>query len=311
MTQVRVGVTLSRRGSPWIRRTLIALSLGYLAIIVLVPVGALAYQTVVAAWPAERPLFDPPLSASVSAAAAPEHAPGLGERLARIAAGLTGPDAVTAFGLTLALAALSVFVNVVFGTATAWILVRQRFRLRGLVNGLIDLPFAVSPVVAGYMLLLLYGRNGWLGGASEATGVPVAFAFPGALLATIFVSLPFVVRELVPVLEEIGIEQEQAAATLGASPWQTFRLVTLPALKWGLLYGATLTAARALGEYGAVAVVGGAVAGKTETATLFIDRMLLERREPTAYAASLGLVVLSLAFLVVLELLKRRRSETA
>jgi sulfate transport system permease protein len=124
----------------------------------------------------------------------------------------------------------------------------------------------------------------------------------------VFVSLPFVVRELIPVMEELGVEQEQAAATLGAGAWQTFLLVTLPGIKWGLLYGATLTAARALGEYGAVAVVGGAITGKTETATLLVDRMLLERRQPTAYAASLGLVVLSLVFLVVLELLKRRRT---
>lgn len=311
MTEPRTTVSLSARGSPAVRRLLIGLTVAYPALVVLAPVGALVWQTFAAAQPADRPLFDPPLLADgveTGVHTAPTPDAGLIGRIGHIAAALTTREALTAFGLTLTLAAAATVINVVFGTVIAWILVRQRFRLRGLVNGLIDLPFAVSPVVAGYMLLLLYGRGGWFGGLTQAVGTPVAFAFPGALLATVFVSLPFVVREVIPVLEEIGFEQDQAAATLGAGPWQTFRLVTLPGLKWALLYGAVLTAARALGEYGAVAVVGGAVAGKTETATLFVDRMLLERREPTAYAASLGLVLLSLAFLVILELLKRRRT---
>jgi sulfate transport system permease protein len=277
---------------PWARRLLIGLAAGYFAVIVVLPVAALIHGAVFSTPPADRPLFDPPL-VERPAPAAP------GSRL-------WSSEAATAFGLTLLAAAAAIVVNTVFGTILAWVLVRKRFPGRAMLNGLIDLPFAVSPVVAGYMLLLLYGRGGWLAGLTDALGVPVAFALPGVLLATGFVGLPFVVRELVPVLEELGEEEEQAAATLGAGPLTAFFRVTLPGLKWGLLYGAVLTGARALGEYGAVAVVGGAVTGRTETATLFIDRMLLERDQPTAYAASLLLVGISVVFLAGLEFLKRR-----
>jgi sulfate transport system permease protein len=182
-----------------------------------------------------------------------------------------------------------VVVHGVGGTMVAWVMVRQQFRGKAIINGLIDMPFAVSPVVVGYMLLLLFGRNGLLGPVLNTWNVRVVFAVPGMILATLFVTLPFMIRELIPVLEAFGIQQEQAAATLGASGWQTFRRVTLPALRWGMIYGLTLTLARALGEFGAVLVVGGGVKGRTETATLYIYRALDERQYVGAYSVALVL----------------------
>src|SRR5690349_22713280 len=164
------------------------------------------------------------------------------------------------------LTAIAVPANTIVGIILALMLVRTRFRGRGLLNAVVDLPLALSPVVVGLALYLLYGRGGWLGGLAER-GVHVLFAFPGMLLATMFVSLPFVVREVVPVLREIGTEQEQAAATLGAGAWQTFWRVTWPAIRWATAYGVVLTTARALGEFGAVSVVSGRLAGQTESLT--------------------------------------------
>jgi sulfate transport system permease protein len=168
-----------------------------------------------------------------------------------------------AFGLTLEIAAIVVVVHSIFGTLVAWVLARHNFWGRGLVNGLIDLPFAVSAVVVGYMLLLVFGRTGLFGPLLGRLGIKIAFALPGMVLATLFVSLPFMVRELLPVLKAFGVEQEHAAATLGASGWQTFWWVTFPALRWGFLYGIVLTIARALSEFGAVLVNGGAIQGLT------------------------------------------------
>jgi len=172
------------------------------------------------------------------------------------------------------------------------------------LNGLIDLPFAVSPVVAGYMLILLFGRRGALAPLVSALGIPVAFALPGMILATLFVTLPFMVRELMPVLAAFGTEQEQAAATIGASGWQTFWHVTFPALRWGFIYGITLTFARALGEFGAVLVIGGGVQGRTETATLYIFRALDDRQYIGAYSAALLLGAISLALVLGSDLLR-------
>ncbi len=229
--------------------------------------------------------------------------------LAPVVAALTAPDVVRAFGLTLRIALICVVVHGLFGTAVAWVLVRggQRLPLRWLLNGLIDLPFAVSAVVVGYMLLLLFGRNGWLYPLLEPLGLRVAFAIPGMVLATLFVTLPFMVRELMPVLEAFGVDQEQAAATLGASGWQTFWLVTFPALRWGFLYGLTLTFARALGEFGAVLVIGGGVQGSTETATLFIYRSLDERDYIGAYSVAVALGALSLLLVSGLDLIRGKR----
>jgi sulfate transport system permease protein len=217
------------------------------------------------------------------------------------------PEVFASFRLTILISLLAVVIHSVGGTAVAWLMVRDvRFPGRQLINGLIDMPFAVSPVVAGYMLLLLFGRNGLLYPLLEAWGIKVAFALPGIVLATLFVSLPFMIRELIPVLQAFGIKQEQAAHTLGASGWQTFWLVTFPALRWGFIYGMTLTFARALGEFGAVLVIGGGVQGRTQTATLFIFHALEERQYIGAYSAALVLGLFSLALVLATELLRRR-----
>jgi sulfate transport system permease protein len=204
---------------------------------------------------------------------------------------------------------ISLFVMVfhaVFGTIVAWVYVRQRFIGRSLVNGLMDMPFAVSPVVVGYMLLLLFGRNGLLAPVLNIFQVKVAFALPGMILATLFVTLPFMVRELVPVLEAFGVQQELAAATMGANGWQTFWRVTFPALRWGFWYGLALTFARALGEFGAVLVIGGGIQGRTETATLLIYRMLDERQYVGAYSAALMLGLFSLLLVIGIDQFRRR-----
>jgi sulfate transport system permease protein len=223
-----------------------------------------------------------------------------------IARELTSESALGALWLTLVLSVTATVVNTVFGTAVAWVMVRHEFRGKRLLNGLIDLPFAVSPVIGGFMLILLFGRNGWLAPVTDALGVKVVFAVPGMLLATIFVSLPFVIREVMPVLAQIGTEQESAAYTLGAGPWQTFRRVTLPSIRWGMLYGVSLTFARALGEFGAVLVVGGGVARLTETSTLFIFRSLDDRNEAGAYSMALLLGIISFTVLMGMEFFKKR-----
>lgn len=210
------------------------------------------------------------------------------------------------FWNTLWISLIVVMIHSVFGTVVAWVLVRHRFPGRALINGLIDMPFAVSPVVAGYMLLLLFGRNGLLAPLVDATGIRVAFAFPGMVLATLFVTLPFMIRELVPVLEAFDIRQEKAAATLGASGWQTFWRVTFPALRWGMIYGVTLTFARALGEFGAVLVIGGAAQGKMMTTTLFIYHALEERQYIGAYSAALALGLFSLILVLGSDWLRRK-----
>lgn len=224
-----------------------------------------------------------------------------------VIAALRHPDVMSAFGRTLLIGLLVVIIHAVFGTTVAWMLVRHQFPGKRLLDGFIDLPFAVSPVVVGYMLLLLFGRRGLLAPVLEALDIRVAFALPGIVLATLFVSLPFMIRELVPVLEAFGVKQEQAAATLGASGWQTFWFVTLPALRWGFIYGLTLTFARALGEFGAVLVIGGGIqGGRTETATLYIFRALDGRQYIGAYSAALLLGFVSLALMLGVDLLRRR-----
>ncbi|HKY60363.1 MAG TPA: sulfate ABC transporter permease subunit [Gemmatimonadota bacterium] len=219
---------------------------------------------------------------------------------------VTSPDALHALQLTVGLAMAATIVNTVFGTAIAWVLVRHDFPGRTLANGLVDLPFAVSPVIAGFMIILLFGRDGWLEPVARALGVTVVFALPGMWLATTFVALPFVIREVMPVLAQLGTEQENAAYTMGAGPWQTFRRVTLPGIRWGLLYGISLTLARALGEFGAVLVVSGSVTGLTETATLFIFRSLDDRNAVGAYAVSTMLALISFTILIGMELLRKR-----
>jgi sulfate transport system permease protein len=227
--------------------------------------------------------------------------------LAAIFQSFDDPFILTSFWNTLWISLVVVIIQAIFGTIVAWVLVRHRFPGRGFINGLIDMPFAVSPVVAGYMLLLLFGRNGLFAPFVEATGIRVAFAFPGMVLATLFVTLPFMIRELVPVLEAFDIRQEKAAATLGANSWQTFWRVTFPALRWGLIYGITLTFARALGEFGAVLVIGGAAQGSLMTTTLFIYHALEERQYIAAYSAALALGLFSLFLVLGSDWLRSRK----
>src|ERR687897_1834191 len=212
-----------------------------------------------------------------------------------------------AFYLTMVMVAVAVPLNTIFGVLCALAVVRQRFRGRALFNALVDLPFAVSPVVVGLALLLVYGRrDGWVGQWFADQGVQIIFSTPGMILATMFVSLPFVVRETIPVLREIGTEQEQAAATLGAGPFQTFFRVTLPAIRWGVAYGVVLTTARALGEFGAVSVVSGKLSGRTATMTLHVENRFEAFDLTGAYAASLTLAVLALLVLLAMTRLQRK-----
>ena len=242
--------------------------LGYLAAILLLPVGMVFYRAF-------------------------EH--GLGPAWDS----LQTPAARHALLLTLEITAIAVPLNTVFGITCAIAIVRHRFRGAGLVNALVDLPLALSPVVVGLSLLLLYGREGWL-----HLPFQVVFALPGMVLATIFVSLPFVVREVVPVLREIGDEQEQAAATLGSPGWQTFRRVTFPAIRWAVAYGVVLTTARCLGEFGAVSVVSGRVVGHTETLTIHVEQSFQDFDTTGAYAASVVLALVAVSTLVLMSLFK-------
>jgi sulfate/thiosulfate transport system permease protein len=267
------------RRTVWVRRLLIGLVWLYVGILILAPLVRLVFGA-------------------------------FAEGLGSIVSALLQPEVAYAFGLTLLISLLAVLVHAIFGTMTAWVMVRQRFPGQKLLNGLLDMPFAVSPVVVGYMLLLIFGRNGLLGPWLSALNIKVAFALPGMILATLFVTLPFMVRELIPVLRAFGVQQEQAAATLGASGWQTFRFVTFPAIRWGFLYGLTLTFARALGEFGAVLVIGGGIQGRTETATLFIFRALDERQYIGAYSAALVLGLFSLILVMGTDFWRRRHQES-
>jgi sulfate/thiosulfate transport system permease protein len=217
---------------------------------------------------------------------------------------ITTPEALNAFYLTGLAAVVAVVANTVFGIVAAIMLVRHRFPGKQLLSALIDLPLAVSPVVVGLALILVYGTFGWFGGWLAERGILIIFSFPGIILATGFVSLPFVVREVVPVLREVGTEQEQASSTLGASSWQTFWRVTLPSIRPGVTYGVVLTTARALGEFGAVSVVSGRIIGRTETLTLHVEDRFQAFDLAGAYAASVVLALLALGTLFAMNLLK-------
>jgi sulfate transport system permease protein len=259
------------------RIALRTVALGYLAAILLVPVGYVFFKTF-------------------------QHG------VAPVWESVTTPAARHAFWLTCLMVAVAVPLNTLFGVLCAHVLVRQRFRGRALLNAAIDLPFAVSPVVIGLALILVYGQDGWLGGWLADNGIRVIFSPLGMILATIFVSLPFVVREVAPVLREIGTDQEEAAATLGASPLQTFFRVTLPAIRWGVAYGVVLTMARALGEFGAVSVVSGKLAGRTETLTLHVEERFHAFDLAGAYAASMVLALLALVTLLAMNLAGRKEA---
>jgi sulfate/thiosulfate transport system permease protein len=246
-----------------------SLAFGYLGLLLLAPVGMIFYKTF-------EHGIGPPIEA------------------------MTSPDALHAIYLTLLMVAIAVPLNTVFGIGCALLLVRHKWKGNAIVDGIINLPFAVSPVVIGLSLFLLYGTDGWFGPTLSEWGIQVLFSTPGMVLASIFVSLPFVVREVVPVLQEIGTEQEQAASTLGANGWQTFWRVTLPAIRWGVAYGVVLTTARVLGEFGAVSIVSGKISGETETLPLFVAGEFEQFNEEAAYAGAIVLALLALTTLLLM-----------
>jgi sulfate/thiosulfate transport system permease protein len=254
------------------------IALGYIAALLVLPVGLVFYRT-----------FEHGLAPAWDA--------------------VTTPEAQHAFWLTLVMVAIAVPANTIFGVGMALVIARGRVRGKSLLSALIDLPFAVSPVVIGLALILVYGRDGWFGGWLTEHGIRVIFSTPGMVMATIFVSLPFVVREVVPVLREIGTQQEEASRTLGASNWQTFWRITLPAIRWGVAYGVILTTARALGEFGAVSVVSGKLAGQTQTATLLVEDRFQAFDLTGAYAASVVLALLAVAVILSMTLLDRRKRD--
>jgi sulfate transport system permease protein len=219
---------------------------------------------------------------------------------------LSDPGTIHAFEVTLIATGIAVPLNTVFGILCALAIVRRRFPGKGLLNAFIDLPLAVSPVVIGLCLYLLYGRTGWFGGWLLGHGIQVLFALPAIVLATVFVSVPFVAREVIPTLRELGTDQEQAAATLGATRWQRFWRITLPSIRWAVVYGVVLTTARCLGEYGAVAVVSGRIVGKTETATTLVEDLTLNFDTAGAYAVSLVLATIAVLVLVAMTVIRPR-----
>jgi sulfate transport system permease protein len=251
------------------------LALGYLALLLLAPVAMIFYRTF-------------------------EHG------LAPVWDAITAPNAVHAFWLSIEIVAIVVPLNTVFGIGMALQLERGRFKGAALLGLLLDLPFAISPVVVGLALVLAYGTTGWLGDWLVAHGIQVIFSVPGMVIATAIVSLPFVARETMPVLRELGSESEEAAATLGASSWQTFWRVTLPAIRWGVVYGVVLTTARALGEFGAVSVVSGRILGQTQTLPLYVQSSFENFDSTGAYTAAVVLALLSFATLLAMSRLARR-----
>ena len=216
------------------------------------------------------------------------------------------PDFQSAIQLTLGLAVIALPLNTIFGLSAAWAIARNKFPGKALLLSIIDLPFSISPVVAGLMIVLLYGRLGWFGSYLEANDIKIIFAFPGMLLATIFVSMPFIAREVIPILDEMGTDQEEAARTLGASDWQIFWKVVVPNIRWGLLYGLVLTNARAMGEFGAVSVVSGNIASKTQSLPLFVEQSYKQYETEVAYSAAVLLALLAVVTLVLKEILERK-----
>jgi len=251
------------------------LALGYLAMLLLLPVGMIFYRTF-------------------------EHG------LAPVWDAITAPNAVHAFWLSIEIVAIVVPLNTVFGIGMALQLERRKFKGGGLLGILLDLPFAISPVVVGLALVLAYGTTGWFGNWLVAHGIQVIFSVPGMVIATAIVALPFVARETMPVLRELGVESEEAAATLGASSWQTFWRVTLPAIRWGVVYGVVLTTARALGEFGAVSVVSGRILGQTQTLPLYVQSSFENFDTTGAYAAAVVLALLAFVTLLAMTRLARR-----
>ncbi|HLT98610.1 MAG TPA: sulfate ABC transporter permease subunit CysW [Burkholderiaceae bacterium] len=222
------------------------------------------------------------------------------------AAAITDPDALSAIRLTLLVAAVSLPLNLLFGVAAAWSITRFQFRGKQLLLTLIDLPFSVSPIVAGLVFVLLFGSQGWLGEFLQAHDLKIVYAVPGILLATLFVTFPFIARELIPLMQAQGSEEEQAALTLGASGWNIFRRITLPNIRWALVYGAILANARAMGEFGAVSVVSGHIRGLTNTMTLHVEILYNEYQFAASFAVASLLALLAILTLIVKHLVERK-----
>jgi sulfate transport system permease protein len=229
--------------------------------------------------------------------------------ISQIITSLNTPETWHAFLLTFWITCAAVLINTIAGIILALVLVKQNFRGKLLIEGLLDLPFAISPVVAGFMFIILFGPNGWIGSWFESQGIKIIYALPGMVIVTLFVTLPFVAREVIPVLREVGIEQEEAAYVLGASRWQTFWKVTIPSVKWGLIYGITLTVARSIGEFGAVIVVSGNIINRTQTATLHIHQQFTDFEYCGAYSAALLLALISFFLLISMQLIYKRNDE--
>ena len=259
----------------WVRALLLALALGFMTLFLFVPLVTVFYEALKKGW-------DVYLAA------------------------ITEPDARSAILLTLTAAAISVPLNLVFGVSAAWAIAKFDFRGKNVLLTLIDLPFSVSPVIAGLIYVLVFGLQGWFGAWLQANDLKVIFAVPGIVLATVFVTFPFVARELIPLMQAQGIEQEEAARVLGASGWQIFRRVTLPNVKWALLYGVILCNARAMGEFGAVSVVSGHIRGQTNTMPLHVEILYNEYQFAAAFAVASLLALLALVTLVLKYLVERR-----
>ncbi|HYR07718.1 MAG TPA: ABC transporter permease subunit [Longimicrobium sp.] len=272
----RTAARRPRRAVPWGRAAVMAAVLAYLAIVLVLPLGALVLRA-------------------------------LAEGPAALAAAMTSPGALAGLWHSAVAVALALAINGTLGVAGAIVLVRHRFWGRRVLDLLVDLPLAVSPVMVGLAFLLVFGRGGWLRPLTDALGMQVAFAFTGVVLVTLFVTLPYTVREVGYVLAELGTAEEEVAATLGATPWQTFRRVTLPNVRNALGAGLTLTAARALGEFGAAVVVGGAISGRTQTATTYIYGEMEARNTAGAYGMALLLAIASTALLLVLRRAEKKR----
>jgi sulfate transport system permease protein len=263
--------------SPWLRRVVRYVALAYVLILVIVPVGLILWRT---------------------------FQPGIGPFITQI----TTPAAISALQLSLLIVAIVVPLNVIFGVPTALVLARNKFRGKSILQAVIDLPFAVSPVVVGVALILLWGSAGLFGFVENDLGFKIIFGFPGILLASIFVTVPFVIREVEPLLHELGTDQEEAASTLGAQWWQTFWRITLPSIRWGLTYGIVLTVARTLGEYGAVLMVSSNLPGRSQTLTLLVSDRYSRGAEYGAYAVSTLLMAIAVIVLVVQVILDARRA---
>jgi sulfate/thiosulfate transport system permease protein len=264
--------------APWVRWVLTAVALAFLLLFLVLPLAAVFTEAL---------------------------RKGLGAYLE----GLREPDAWAAIQLTLLTAAIAVPLNLVFGVAAAWAIAKYEFRGKAVLTTLVDLPFSVSPVVAGLMYVLVFGAQGWFGPWLSAHDIKIIFAVPGIVLATVFVTFPFVARELIPLMQAQGNDEEQAAIVLGASGWQTFWHVTLPNIKWGLLYGVILCNARAMGEFGAVSVVSGHIRGQTNTIPLHVEILYNEYQSVAAFAAASLLALLALVTLVLKSIVEWRNEK--